>query len=50
VADLQFWMGMAKLSVTDPAIVMLRLQCRCGHRTAEPFLVAKFRVEGAPDE
>ena len=41
---------MAKLSVTDPAIVMLRLQCRCGHRTAEPFLVAKFRVEGAPDE
>src|SRR3984893_4008514 len=35
VADLQFWMGMAKLSVTDPAIVMLRLQCRCGHRTAE---------------
>ena len=28
----------------SPAIVMLRLQCRYGHRTEEPFLVAKCRL------
>ena len=34
---------MAKFGDGSPAIVMLRLQCRYGHRTEEPFLVAKCR-------